>query len=242
VITVAEALLLVLWSAIGQFLLGGILASAGPVGLTSAEVLFTGLPAIAAARWRGGLPAIGIVRPRARTVAGAALVGATAWAFLGSVVLPLQEKLIPTPQALEEALRRAAAPNLAALVAVSVVPAICEELLFRGVLAPALDRRFGRVFAVVGSALVFAMCHGALARFAPTFLLGCSYAAIALAARTTVPTMVAHALNNGAVWLFAASPPLQESFDAHLGLVAGMSAVALAAGHTLVFIRFPSTR
>lgn len=234
-LSVGQALFLVLFAAIGTFLVGGYLFALGPAGIAASEVVFIGLPTLLAAQHRGGLAGIGVVKPRARDLVGAALVGISGWAFLAGVILPIQEWIAPTPPELSRALESAAAPNLAALIAIAIVPALCEELLVRGGLAFALDRARGRRLAVFGSALAFGLLHASPYRFLPTFLLGCSFAAIALHAGSIVPTMIAHALNNGTIWLLGAVPALQESLEGH-GLLVTLVAVGfLTIGHILVF-------
>ncbi len=234
-LTVGQALLLVLFAAIGTFLVGGFLFAYGPAGIAASEVLFIGLPILLAAQRRGGLAGIGVVKPRARDVAGATLVGLSGWAFLAGVILPIQEWIAPTPPELERALENAAAPNLGALIAIAIVPALCEELLVRGGLAFALDRARGRWLAVLVSALVFGLLHASPYRFVPTFLLGCSFAAIALHAGSIVPTMIAHALNNGAIWLLGAVPALQGGLERNGTLVTLVAVGFLTIGHVLVF-------
>src|SRR5262249_4283146 len=234
-LTVGQALLLVLFAAIGTFLFGGIFFPFGPVGIAASEGLFIGLPVLLAARRRGGLAGIGVGRPRAGHVLGAALVGVSGWAFLAGVILPIQEWIAPTPPELERALESAAAPNVGALLAIAIVPALCEELLVRGGLAFALDRARGRRLAVLGSALAFGLLHASPYPFVPTFLLGCSLAAIALHAGSIVPTMIAHALNNGAIWLLGAVPALQESLERHGTVVTIVAVGFLTIGHILVF-------
>jgi sodium transport system permease protein len=241
-LTVGQALLLVLLAAFGLLFIGGVLSSYGPAGIAASEVAFIGLPVLYASSRRGGLAGVGLARPRLRDVVGGTLVGSSGWAVLATLVLPLQEHLFPTPDAVEQAVRDLVAPSVAALVAISVVPAVCEELLLRGGLAFALDRRFGRWVAVGGSAVAFSLLHMSPYRFVPTFLLGLSFGAIALRSRSLVPTMVAHALNNGAIWLFTTVPALAAPLEAHGLLVAALATVTCAAGHILVFLRFSRTR
>ncbi len=223
-------------------LVAGLFGYRGPLVVGLTEVLWFALPAGLVAWRRGFGSTIGFVAPRPRALAGAVLVGASGWAFLATVVLQVQEQLAPTPPALEEALRRAVTPDLLGIVNVVLLPALCEEILLRGVVSFALANRFGRVAGVVGSAVLFALLHFSLYRLAPTFLLGCSFGAMAIATGSIIPSIVAHALNNGALWLLSAYPGLQSLLEAHTGAVAVGATVTLAAGHILVFLRNSDVR
>src|SRR5262245_40458608 len=60
---------------------------------------------------------------------------------------------------------------LVSVFAIAVVPAICEELLLRGIVLPALRTALGTGLAVVASAALFALIHWDLYRAAFTFTL-----------------------------------------------------------------------
>lgn len=63
------------------------------------------------------------------------------------------------------------ASAIALFITVSLAPAFCEELLFRGVVYGNL-RRFGRPMAVLVSALLFALMHENIAQIFYTFVAG----------------------------------------------------------------------
>lgn len=87
---------------------------------------------------------------------------------------------------------------LAVLMAVIVGP-ITEELAFRGVIAPALERRFGRTAAIAGSAGVFALYHVTPWLFVPMFAFGCALGWLALSRRSLWSAIALHATYNGVV-------------------------------------------
>ena len=58
------------------------------------------------------------------------------------------------------------------LVAVALAPAICEEVLFRGVLVRGLATRFIVPFAILIAALIFSLYHLRIVQLVPTFTLG----------------------------------------------------------------------
>lgn len=208
-------------------------------GVAASLWLCLALPVAVAARWRLGPDAalaLGLRRPRLRHIIGAALVGASGWIVLVSLVLPVQEWLFPTPPALEEALRTLVAPESSLalkLFAVAITPAICEELLCRGALLRSLVRPLGRTGAVVVSALMFAVLHLSAYRFVPTFMLGVLLGTVALASRSLWPAMLVHALNNATVVLLTGPTTKDEHASWSLPF-AGAGIALLAAGFALL--------
>jgi hypothetical protein len=91
----------------------------------------------------------------------------------------------------------------AALGLLSVVGApLLEEIFFRGALYGAIRRRRGIAVGLAGSAVVFAMLHPQLPLgFLPIAILGAAYAGLYEWRQSLIPAMVAHALNNGTVFL-----------------------------------------
>ena len=84
------------------------------------------------------------------------------------------------------------------LLTVAVTPAICEEVVFRGVLLTAWRRILPPVALVAVVGVLFGMFHLDPHRIASTTLLGIAFTYIALRTRSLYPAMAAHALNNGA--------------------------------------------
>jgi membrane protease YdiL (CAAX protease family) len=81
------------------------------------------------------------------------------------------------------------------VLAVSLAP-LAEEFIFRFFIYGVMKRYFGRVFAVVASALLFAAVHAHLPSFAPLFVLGsCLAIAYEWSGSILVP-MTMHALFN----------------------------------------------
>ena len=139
-----------------------------------------------------------IVRPPPRGLAGAALVGLSAWAG----VAILTEWVSPAPKEVIEQLRRSLIPTdgsrslLATLALVALTPAICEEALFRGPILRGLCARIGPAAAVALTGLLFGVFHLELSRILPTALLGVLLSLVALASGSILPAMLAHFLNN----------------------------------------------
>lgn len=88
----------------------------------------------------------------------------------------------------------------AALFNVSVVPALCEEVLFRGYLLRSFERSFRAVTAIVFSGLLFGMYHVQPANLLPLATLGVLLGLLTWASGSIWPAVVAHFINNaGAV-------------------------------------------
>lgn len=108
-------------------------------------------------------------------------------------------------QRLHEALRpRNAADALVSVMAIAVAPAVCEELVVRGIALPALLPALGGVGAVTTSAALFAFIHLDPYRSAFTFALGLALGVLRLRTGSLVAPVLAHALVNTIT--FAAAP------------------------------------
>jgi len=81
------------------------------------------------------------------------------------------------------------------IIAAAVLPAVFEELFFRGVLMRSLSRG-GDITAVIISALCFALCHGDLRNFAGPFAAGLIYGYMVYAIGSIWPAVTAHLVNN----------------------------------------------
>uniref|UniRef100_A0A383W3W3 CAAX prenyl protease 2/Lysostaphin resistance protein A-like domain-containing protein n=1 Tax=Tetradesmus obliquus TaxID=3088 RepID=A0A383W3W3_TETOB len=83
---------------------------------------------------------------------------------------------------------------------VSVCAPLWEELIFRGFLLPSLAARLARPAALLGSSLVFALCHFRAETFAPLLLLGLVFgAAYEQCSGNLAPPMALHSLWNAYV-------------------------------------------
>ena len=81
------------------------------------------------------------------------------------------------------------------LITMSILPAIFEELLFRGYIMQSL-RRFGDWFAVIVSSVVFALFHGNFAQLPNAFIMGLAIGLVAVRTGSLIPGMILHFVNN----------------------------------------------
>lgn len=93
---------------------------------------------------------------------------------------------------------------LATLVAVAVLPAICEEWLFRGTLQPIIAKWSGNIHIGVWiSAILFSAIHFQFFGFIPRMLLGAGFGYMVVASGSLWPAILGHFVNNG-IAVFAA--------------------------------------
>lgn len=85
-----------------------------------------------------------------------------------------------------------------ALLNIGIVPAVCEEILFRGYVLRSFEKSWGIKAAVIVSGVIFGLFHLQLANFLPLATIGILLAFMTWASRSLIPAMVAHFVNNGA--------------------------------------------
>jgi sodium transport system permease protein len=156
-----------------------------------------------------------------RPVQGLALRLPSAWTVLnalllaGLLLLPLAEltrailaqfpdlvQLLSERQPLVEELRalRAGLGQTAAwqyLLTLALLPAVCEELAFRGFILVGLRRRYGPWTAICLSSLLFSLYHLNVFQFLPSLVLGVVLGMLATRSASVLPGMVFHLMHNG---------------------------------------------
>ncbi|HEY6548242.1 MAG TPA: type II CAAX endopeptidase family protein, partial [Vicinamibacteria bacterium] len=163
------------------------------------------------AAWRSNL---GLANPGRPTLLLCAGLGATLWvASLG--LLELQYTVWPPDPGYIEGFRQVHAmlrPSgpldaLYSVVAIALVPALCEEAAIRGVLLPSLRTQLGVLLSIGLSSLMFAFMHDAY-RMPFTFAVGLALGALRLRTGSLLPSLLAHAALN--TLTFAAAPFLDD--------------------------------
>ena len=117
-------------------------------------------------------------------------------------------------------------PLWALFLLIGVLPGICEEVAFRGVLLHALHRRYKPWMLAAVVAFVFGCFHMSFFRILPTAFLGFFLGLVTLATGSIIPAMLIHIGNNSlAVWAMSAGIDMEGLssgvyFLAFLGQVA----------------------
>jgi membrane protease YdiL (CAAX protease family) len=166
-------------------LVGGLVAAAVGYALVTAMM-------VVVARQRGF--SLGVRGAVPRFWIAAVMIGVAAWYVDLRFVEQLH--LRGEPERLEHLV--AVTPLPATMFAIGLLPAIGEELVFRGVLARALAVR-SAILAVVVSAIVFSAYHLDPPQMAGTFPLGIALGVLAVRSHSIVPGMITHFLNNAVV-------------------------------------------
>lgn len=82
-----------------------------------------------------------------------------------------------------------------------IMPAVCEELLMRGVALSEYEK-YGVPAAVIMTSIVFSLFHGSLLNIPALFIAGVFYAVLTLLFNSVYPAIICHCINNGiAVYL-----------------------------------------
>ncbi|MFO0887652.1 MAG: ABC transporter permease subunit/CPBP intramembrane protease [Isosphaeraceae bacterium] len=111
-------------------------------------------------------------------------------------------KYFPMSGAMQEALKAATGTMSwpVALVVVALIPAVCEELAFRGFILSGLESGHSQRSAIVISALLFGFMHLMVSLYQQLFnttLLGLILGLLAVRTRSLLPGILMHFINNG---------------------------------------------
>jgi len=177
---------------------------------------FAGIPLVAVVAENVRMPAaFRLQRPSARFGMAAVLLGTSLGILVSELtVLLLQFEMTAISQELKDAIQKKAAelntlPLPLVLIALAVIPAIAEELFFRGYLFRTLTGRWGGAATIIATAVAFAAFHAfgvtgvTLERLLPSLLMGLVLGWIAWQSGSVWPGIVLHAINNALLLLIA---------------------------------------
>lgn len=181
---------------------------------------------------------------RSESYGAGTLVGAGAWLGVSLPLLWLQSSLLPGQAAASDKLGAALGIDQISLpiliICLAIIPAIAEELAFRGAVLTMLRRRMSTGGAIALSSLLFGLVHGSAFRLLPTAALGVVLAVLAIRTRSIWPGVIAHALTNATAIALQRLAP--ESVLEALGRPTAWALVGLAAlGGGLLWAKTPSS-
>lgn len=158
----------------------------------------------------GGFSKIGFFRTA--ITGGVLILAAYPLIFLADVATQRLLRSPPQKQAIVEMFSESSTLEqriLIIVLAVSLAP-LAEEFIFRFFLYGVMKRYFGRVVAVLASALLFAAVHAHLPSFAPLFVLGSCFAIAYEWSGSILVPMMMHALFNAITLTALAFPELVQ--------------------------------
>jgi membrane protease YdiL (CAAX protease family) len=82
------------------------------------------------------------------------------------------------------------------VISIALVPAFCEEFLFRGFVQSSFEKRFNIFWSIVITAFIFALFHFNPFAFLPLFLLGAYFSYIVYLTDSIFNSVILHFLNN----------------------------------------------
>lgn len=209
--------------------------------------LFVLVPLIILVYWKVDLVETLALRvPPLRFWIAAVLIGLTAWApaheinVLQQRILGIPDAVVQSAEMLAQTLR--AMPFLHALLVLAIVPAISEELLFRGFLLSGVRSTFGKWGAILLTSAIFGIFHFFLFRFTVTAALGVLLAYLCWQSRSILPGILVHLLHNALGAITVVRPDWvpftgggEEAGSGHLGLPQlAITSAVLALGLFLV--------
>lgn len=115
------------------------------------------------------------------------------------------EQILPLPEAFKEQLETImAAPDaqtmMVKIVVLCIVPAVCEEIYFRGFIQRSIEAQWGRGWALLTASVIFAAMHGNIYYFHLYMILGVLFGWVLIVTDTLWAPILCHVVNN--CWTF----------------------------------------
>lgn len=108
---------------------------------------------------------------------------------------------------------------------ICVLPAVFEELLFRGFILASL-KRLGTAFAVVAGGVLFSLYHKNPAQTPYQFVMGALMCLLAIKSGSIIPSMILHFINNFYIIALYFLAPENFAFSLAFEIVLGVLAIA----------------
>ncbi len=203
--------------------------------------LFVLLPVAVCVYFRIGLRETFRLRlPPVRAWLAACLLGVSSWA-LAITFISGQHRLMPPSEAMTKAAEIIeghinATPLPLALLLLAVIPAVCEEMLFRGYLLSGLSSSLRKWPSIFAAAAVFATFHFMIDRIPLTFLLGTVLAWLCWQSRSLLPGILFHVLHNGLMLAIPRSPGVARYLGRDAAAEASPLPPAVLWGAVLAFV------
>lgn len=128
----------------------------------------------------------------------------------------------------EVAQKQFSLPLWVGILMYGVIAPFAEEVVFRGIVYNRLDRFYGRIIAIIGSALLFGVYHGNIVQALYGFILGVLIAVLYERYGSFVVPVLIHSAANICVYIVSSDVMLQQKFMNWTGCIAcGILAIVL---------------
>lgn len=201
--------------------------------------LLIGLPVFLYARKREGVPRAMRLNPlppaMALLSALAALAGVMAAISLGSLWMLALEGLGARLVSQSLPVANGSGQLISLVLVSSMLPGVFEELLFRGFILGAWERR-GTMYGLVASTLLFSFLHGSIVGLPTQIMLGFAIGYLVINTDSLYAGMIYHTVHNAALVVLSQLQPQEAAAGQTLyGSVGGAAGVMLLALQTLVY-------
>lgn len=125
-------------------------------------------------------------------------------------------------------------PLVVLIISISIIPAVCEEIAFRGLIMRGFLKRLPPGWSIFLTAVLFAFMHFSLYRFLPTFVLGLVLGYAVWKTGSLLVGIVMHILNNGLVIIIHLNQEKLQSWGIESDSQFGWQISALMIAFTLL--------
>lgn len=138
------------------------------------------------------------VKSNKKQIISYTLMGIFAMYILGFIVEIILDKIKVNPTMIENALYfdKSLLGYVLFFIEIAILPAIFEELLFRKVMLNGA-KKYGTVFSIVFTAIMFGLIHMNIAQAINAVFIGIVFAYIVTKTGSIIPSMILHFVNNG---------------------------------------------
>ena len=240
--SVSESLLVLIAALLLMVYVGGLSALKNPVmGVVIPQIFIGLLPILACIYIKADMKKVfHIQMPNIRHLLGAFLLwlgtgrGVLLLSNLLSVIFPNDSQVLND----EYMTILEGIPFAGGLFLMAFLPAVCEEVMFRGYILTAMKQKMTLWGAIVLVSLLFGMSHLSLIKLLPTMLLGIALAYAVEQSESIVSSALMHFLNNGLsvfVLYYGAEIAWMNDENLSAGMIIGM-AVLMCLATTLGII------
>ncbi|MGB0346622.1 MAG: lysostaphin resistance A-like protein [Balneolaceae bacterium] len=123
---------------------------------------------------------------------------------------------------------------------IGIVPAVCEEVMYRGYVQRSLEKSSGIWMAIIVSGFIFGAYHLQVTNILPLSFLGIMLAYLTYISDSLIPAIVAHFVNNGGQVIASSFYPamLEETITPETEMPWGLIVISIIVSSALVYILY----